>query len=107
MTKPPRKGQTCLVSGAAGATGSVAAQLAKLTGATTIGIAGGEKKTKYLTDTLGETRAAPPTQPTILPFHHPTTSNHPTIQPSHHPSCVGLPAQHTALATAMHAALSS
>ena len=53
VTKPPRKGETCIVSGAAGATGSVAAQLARLNGARVIGIAGGERKAAYLKDTLG------------------------------------------------------
>ena len=53
VTTPPRKGETCIVSGAAGATGSVAAQLAKLTGARVIGIAGGAAKAAYLKDTLG------------------------------------------------------
>ena len=52
MTKPPKRGQVAVVSGAAGATGSVASQLSKLTGAKTIGIAGGEKKSAYLTETL-------------------------------------------------------
>jgi NADPH-dependent curcumin reductase CurA len=52
VTTPPRRGQVAVVSGAAGATGSVAAQLAKLTGAKTIGIAGGAKKSAYLTDAL-------------------------------------------------------
>ena len=37
-----RKGETAVVSGASGATGSVAAQLAKLTGARVVGIAGGD-----------------------------------------------------------------
>ncbi|KAH7000314.1 hypothetical protein EDB80DRAFT_811438 [Ilyonectria destructans] len=44
----PQKGETVLVSSAAGATGSVAAQLAKMRGARVIGIAGGEKKGKWL-----------------------------------------------------------
>ena len=39
----PKKGETVLVSGAAGATGSVAAQIAKIHGCKVIGIAGGEK----------------------------------------------------------------
>ena len=39
----PKPGETVLVSGAAGATGSVAAQIAKLKGCNVIGIAGGEK----------------------------------------------------------------
>ena len=46
----PKPGETVLVSGAAGATGSVAAQIAKLKGCNVIGIAGGEKKCKWLKD---------------------------------------------------------
>jgi NADPH-dependent curcumin reductase CurA len=42
-----------LVSGAAGATGSIAAQLAKLKGARVVGIAGGAKKCAWLTGELG------------------------------------------------------
>jgi len=52
VTAPPRRGQTAVVSGAAGATGSVAAQLAKLTGARVIGIAGGAAKAAYLLEQL-------------------------------------------------------
>ena len=47
-----KKGETVLVSGAAGATGSVAAQIAKIQGARVIGIAGGERKKKWLAETL-------------------------------------------------------
>lgn len=49
-TKP---GETVLVSGAAGATGSVAGQLAKIAGAKVIGIAGGQAKCDYITKELG------------------------------------------------------
>jgi len=49
----PQPGQSVLVSGAAGATGSVAAQIAKLKGARVIGIAGGTDKCHWLTETLG------------------------------------------------------
>lgn len=49
----PQPGQNVLVSGAAGATGSVAAQIAKLKGARVVGIAGGADKCRWLTDTLG------------------------------------------------------
>lgn len=49
----PKPGDVVVVSGAAGAVGSLAAQLAKNKGATVIGIAGGEEKCKYLTETLG------------------------------------------------------
>lgn len=50
----PKEGHTVFVSGAAGATGSVAAQIAKLKGATTvIGSAGGPAKCAWVTDTAG------------------------------------------------------
>ena len=52
VCKKPKKGETVVVTGAAGAVGSVAAQLAKSTGARVVGIAGGEKKQSYLLDTL-------------------------------------------------------
>ena len=44
---------TVVVSGAAGAVGTVATQLAKARGARVIGIAGGPEKCRFLTDTLG------------------------------------------------------
>ncbi|MFP6655965.1 MAG: NADP-dependent oxidoreductase [Myxococcota bacterium] len=44
----PKAGDTVLVSGAAGATGSVAAQIAKLKGCRVIGIAGGPTKVDWL-----------------------------------------------------------
>jgi NADPH-dependent curcumin reductase CurA len=44
----PRAGETVVVSGAAGATGSVAGQLAKLEGARVVGIAGGPEKCGWL-----------------------------------------------------------
>ncbi|KAK4192309.1 putative NADP-dependent oxidoreductase [Podospora australis] len=55
MTKigMPKSGDTVVVSAAAGATGSVAAQIAKIAGARVIGIAGGEKKRKWLEEELG------------------------------------------------------
>lgn len=49
----PKPGDTVLVSGAAGATGSVAGQIAKLKGARVIGIAGGPEKCRWLTETAG------------------------------------------------------
>ena len=42
-----------LVSGAAGAVGSIVGQIAKLKGATVIGIAGGKEKCEYITNELG------------------------------------------------------
>ena len=49
----PKEGDTVLVSGAAGATGSVAAQIAKLEGCRAVGIAGGPEKCALLTDEFG------------------------------------------------------
>jgi NADPH-dependent curcumin reductase CurA len=48
-----REGDTVVVSGAAGAVGSVAGQIAKLKGARVIGIAGGPEKCEWLVDELG------------------------------------------------------
>ncbi|MEJ2090205.1 MAG: NADP-dependent oxidoreductase, partial [Gammaproteobacteria bacterium] len=47
------EGDTVVVSGAAGAVGSVACQLGTIQGATVIGIAGGPDKGRYLTETIG------------------------------------------------------
>ena len=49
----PIAGDVVLVSGAAGATGSVVGQLAKIAGCTTIGIAGGAEKCAWLTQEAG------------------------------------------------------
>jgi NADPH-dependent curcumin reductase CurA len=48
-----RAGETVVVSAAAGATGSVAGQLAKIRGCRVIGIAGGREKCDYLVNDLG------------------------------------------------------
>jgi NADPH-dependent curcumin reductase CurA len=49
----PKPGELVVVSGAAGAVGSLVAQLAKRAGCTVIGIAGGADKCQWLTDMLG------------------------------------------------------
>ena len=49
----PREGETVVVSGAAGATGSVAGQIAKINGARVVGIAGSDDKCRWLTEELG------------------------------------------------------
>ncbi|WP_305095403.1 NADP-dependent oxidoreductase [Prescottella sp. R16] len=48
-----KAGETVLVSGAAGAVGSLVGQIAKLNGCRVIGIAGGPEKCSWLTDELG------------------------------------------------------
>ncbi|WP_226352717.1 NADP-dependent oxidoreductase [Pseudonocardia sp. ICBG601] len=48
-----KEGETVVVSGAAGAVGSVVGQLAKVKGARVIGIAGGPEKCAWITDELG------------------------------------------------------
>lgn len=49
----PQPGELVVVSGAAGATGSVAGQVAKARGARVVGIAGGRDKCQWLVDELG------------------------------------------------------
>ncbi|MGC8512024.1 MAG: NADP-dependent oxidoreductase [Acidimicrobiales bacterium] len=49
----PAAGETVVVSGAAGATGSVAGQIAKLLGCQTIGVAGGSEKCSWLVERAG------------------------------------------------------
>ncbi|WP_152656599.1 NADP-dependent oxidoreductase [Oceanobacillus sp. CFH 90083] len=49
----PKQGETVVVSGAAGAVGQIAGQLAKKAGARVVGIVGSEKKAAYITETLG------------------------------------------------------
>lgn len=46
----PKAGETVLISGAAGATGSVAGQIARIKGCRVVGIAGGPEKCKWLSD---------------------------------------------------------
>jgi hypothetical protein len=49
----PKPNETVVVSGAAGAVGTIAGQIAKIHGCRVVGVAGSEKKTRYLIDELG------------------------------------------------------
>ena len=49
----PVEGDTVVVSGAAGAVGTVAGQIAKIKGCRVVGIAGGAEKCSYIVDELG------------------------------------------------------
>lgn len=49
----PKTGETVVVSGAAGAVGSIVGQIAKIKGCRVVGIAGGDDKIAYLTGELG------------------------------------------------------
>jgi NADPH-dependent curcumin reductase CurA len=49
----PKEGETVVVSGAAGAVGSVVGQIAKIKGCRAIGIAGGAEKSEFLVNELG------------------------------------------------------
>jgi len=49
----PKPGETVVVSAAAGATGSVAGQIAKIAGARVVGIAGGPEKCRVVVDEFG------------------------------------------------------
>ena len=62
----PRAGETVVVSGAAGAVGSVAGQIAKIKGCRAVGIAGSDEKVAWLLDELGFDAA----------FNYKTTANY-------------------------------
>ncbi|MCP5118216.1 MAG: NADP-dependent oxidoreductase [bacterium] len=49
----PKAGETVLVSGAAGAVGSVAGQIAKIPGCRVVGIAGSDEKVRYVVEEIG------------------------------------------------------
>ena len=49
----PQPGECVLISGAGGAVGSIAGQIAKRSGARVVGIVGSEAKAKWICDTLG------------------------------------------------------
>jgi NADPH:quinone reductase len=63
----PRAGETVVVSGAAGAVGSVAGQIAKIRGCRVAGIAGSDEKVAWLRDELGFDAA----------FNYKTTKDYP------------------------------
>jgi NADPH-dependent curcumin reductase len=49
----PRPGETVVVAAASGAVGSLVGQIAKIKGCRAVGIAGGERKCRYVTEELG------------------------------------------------------
>ncbi len=49
----PKEGETLVVAAAAGPVGATVGQIGKIKGCRVVGIAGGEKKTRYLVDELG------------------------------------------------------
>ncbi len=49
----PRAGETVVISGAAGAVGSVVGQIAKICGCRAVGIAGSDEKIRWITEELG------------------------------------------------------
>ena len=49
----PKPGQTVVISGAAGATGSIAGQIARIKGCRVVGLAGSDEKCAWLTEELG------------------------------------------------------
>jgi NADPH-dependent curcumin reductase CurA len=49
----PKTGETVVISGAAGAVGAVAGQIARIKGCRTVGIAGGQEKCNYVVSELG------------------------------------------------------
>ena len=66
---PPRGGETALVSAAGGAVGSIAVQLLKTTGARVVGVAGGSKKSAFVTERLRADAADDNKSPTIADDH--------------------------------------
>jgi NADPH-dependent curcumin reductase CurA len=59
----PQKGETLVVSSAAGATGSIAGQIGKIHGCRVVGIVGGPEKCKWITEELGFDAAVDYKQP--------------------------------------------
>jgi NADPH-dependent curcumin reductase CurA len=53
----PKRGEVVVISGAAGATGSIVGQIAKLKGCTVIGITGSDQKVNFLVEELGFDKA--------------------------------------------------
>lgn len=73
----PRHGETIVVSGAAGAVGSIAGQIAGLAGATVVGLTGSDRKCDVLTRRLG--------------FHHALNYRSPTLRDQLRAICPGGP----------------
>ncbi len=74
----PKAGETVLVSGAAGAVGSIVGQIAKIKGCRAVGVAGSQEKIDYLTGELGFDAA----------FNYKTTDDYPAAIREHCPDGV-------------------
>ncbi|MGA7323448.1 MAG: NADP-dependent oxidoreductase, partial [Rhodomicrobium sp.] len=61
----PKAGETVVVAAAAGPVGSAVGQIGKIKGCRVVGIVGGQKKTRYLTDELGFDAAVDHRSPNI------------------------------------------
>ncbi|KAK3385039.1 hypothetical protein B0H63DRAFT_394799 [Podospora didyma] len=72
----PKAGETVVVSAAAGATGSVAAQIAKICGARVVGTAGSDEKCRWLKEELGLDVALNYKDPDFKQKFHEATPNY-------------------------------
>lgn len=62
----PQPGETVVVSGGAGAVGSLVGQIAKIKGCHVVGIAGADDKVEWMTKELGSTRRSTTRRPPII-----------------------------------------
>jgi NADPH-dependent curcumin reductase CurA len=75
-----KAGDVVVVSGAAGAVGSIAGQIAKIQGATVIGVAGSDQKCQWLKTDLGFDNALNYKDPDFAAKFEATTPVNPKIQ---------------------------
>jgi NADPH-dependent curcumin reductase CurA len=63
-TAKPQPGETPVVAAASGAVGSVVGQTARVKGCRVVGVAGGERKCRFVREELGSTPASTTASPT-------------------------------------------